>query len=53
VKISEGLYVPGILDSGATDISLIPLQIAQMAMAKDPSLKAERLKTAYSATVRG
>jgi hypothetical protein len=44
VKISEGLYFPGVLDSGATDISLIPLRIAKMAIAKDPSLKAERLE---------
>ena len=44
MKICEGLYVPGILDSGATDISLIPLRIAQLAMKNDPSITAERLK---------
>ena len=44
VKISEGLYVPGILDSGSTDMSLIPLRIAQMAMRNDPSIVAERLR---------
>jgi hypothetical protein len=44
VKISEGLYVPGILDSGSTDMSLIPRRIAEMAMRKDPSIRTERLR---------
>lgn len=44
VRISEGLYVPGILDSGATDMSLIPLRIAQMAMRNDPAIETERLR---------
>jgi hypothetical protein len=44
VKMNDGLYVPGILDSGSTDMSLIPLRIAQMAMRNDPSIVAERLR---------
>ena len=44
MRISKGLYVPGILDSGATDVSLIPLRKAQMVARKDPTIRTERLK---------
>ena len=44
VRICEGLYAPGILDSGATDMPLVPLRIAQAAMRNDPSIVTERLK---------
>jgi hypothetical protein len=44
VRICEGLYVPGILDSGPTDMSLVPLRVAQAAMRNYPLIVTERLR---------
>jgi hypothetical protein len=43
VRISDSLYFPAILDSGATDVSLIPRGIADQAMEKDPTIERETM----------